>query len=56
MQLFNTRFKFLVLVRVNSFLYAVGEKETTVRQTSTVVGLFAVYISVLCVRYPEIDS
>ena len=58
MQLFNTRFNFLVLVsffRVNSFLYAVGEKETTVEQTCTVIALLVVCISVLCVRKPEID-
>jgi len=37
-------------------LYAVGEKETTVRQTSTDVVLSVVCIFLLFIGIPEIDS
>jgi len=38
------------------FSYAIGERETTVKQTSTDVVLLAVCISVMCVGITEIDS
>ena len=51
------------LISLNSFrfswylvLYVVGEKETTVKPTSTDVVFSMVYISLLCVGIPEIDS
>jgi len=37
-------------------LYAVGDKETTVKQTSMDVVVLAVCICVLCVGIPEIGS
>jgi len=37
-------------------LYAVYEKETTVKQTSTDVVLLGFGITVLCFGIPEIDS
>jgi len=37
-------------------LFAVGEKETTVKQTYTDVVLIAVCISILCIGIPEINS
>jgi len=58
MQLFNIWYKFLVRVsffRVNSCLYAAGEKGTTVKQTSTDIVLLAVCISVLYVGIREND-
>ena len=59
MHSFNTRFNFLDPI---SFFpgyvvfYAVGEKETTVKQTSTYVVHLAVCISVLCVGITEVSS
>jgi hypothetical protein len=37
-------------------VYAVGKKETSVKQTSTEVVLLVVCIFALCVGIPEIDS
>jgi len=58
MQSLATRFNILnlLLFRVYLFSYAIGEKETTVKQTSTDVVLLAVCISVPCVGITEIDS
>jgi len=41
---------------MNSLLYAVDEKETTVRETYMDVVLLAVSISFLCVGIAKIDS
>jgi len=43
------------MFRVNALLYAVDEKETTAKQTSTDFVLLVVSISVLCIGIPEID-